>query len=66
MSSVICAKLYIIIFKVLSKIKTVESNMTSLKGSASFVDTLGCRTFNLTHKKLMHILPRKRQCIHIF
>ena len=34
--------------------------MASLNGIASFVDTIGCRNFNLTHKKVMHILSRNK------
>jgi len=34
--------------------------MTSLNDIASFVDTTGCRNFNLTHQKVMHILLRNK------
>jgi len=34
--------------------------MTSLNGIAVVVDTIGCRNFNLTHKKVMYILPRNK------
>ena len=34
--------------------------MASLNGIASFVDTIGCRNFKLTHNKVMHILPRNK------
>jgi len=42
--------------------------MTSLNGITFFVDTIGCRNFILTHKKVMHKLyfPKTRQFIHIF
>ena len=34
--------------------------MTYLNNIASFVDTIGCRNFNLTHKKVMRILTRNQ------
>jgi len=34
--------------------------MVSVNDIVSFVDTIGCRNFNLTHKKVMHILPRNK------
>ena len=40
--------------------------MASLNGIASFVDTLGRRNFNWTHKKVIHIFTRNKTCIHIF
>ena len=39
------------------RLRELLSSMPSLNGIASFVDTIGCRNFNWTHKKVMHILP---------
>ena len=40
--------------------------MTSLNGIAVVVDTIGCRNFNLTHKKVMYILPRNKTFFYTF